>query len=127
MVLKRAIPSFEVNETINRAWALHQRHLRESRTASLAALHSSMRTAVDELEQVDSKLYEWATEKDTRRLAKEESEMIKKLKGPARNAAEARVHGLFPREMRIPRDTPSQSGWDYSWKAPSGGVSTSRS
>lgn len=117
--LHRVIPSVEAHETIERAWQLHQRHLREDKLAELDRMHARMKEAVEELEKVDKKLFHWATiPRDQRRLIKPEAEALKGTKGSVRKALEARIEGLFPRELRVPTDTPSVNGWDYDWKPP---------
>ncbi|CCM03773.1 uncharacterized protein FIBRA_05920 [Fibroporia radiculosa] len=97
--LQRAIPSAQAHETIERAWLLHQRH-----------------RAMEVLRELDPKLYlEANKEEDPRVRTNEEVALSKSLRGPERKALEARVRGLFPRELRIPSDTPSRSGWNYDW------------
>lgn len=83
-------------------------------------MYDRMTHALAELEKVDAGLfYEATITRDPRKLTKDEAEELKNLKGPARNAAAARIEGLFPREMRLPTDTPRTAGWDHAWKAPS--------
>lgn len=119
LALHRVIPSVEAHETIERAWQLHQRHKREEKLVELSAMHARMEEAVQELEQVDQRLYHWATvPRDQRRLIKPEAEALRGTKGSVRKALEARIEGLFPRELRVPTDTPSTNGWDYDWKPP---------
>lgn len=119
LALERAIPSVEAHETIERAWQLHQRHKRESAQAELGAMHRRMQEAVEELKGVDERLYHWATvPRDQRRLIKPEAEALRGTKGSVRKALEARIEGLFPRELRVPTETPSTTGWDHDWKPP---------
>lgn len=119
VALHRAIPSVEAHETIERAWQLHQRDVREAHQVELGAMHARMKHAVEELEKVDGRLYHWATvPRDPRRLIKPEAEALKAVKGAAKKALEARIEGLFPREMRAPTDSPSRAGWDHAWKPP---------
>jgi len=117
--LHRVIPSVEAHETIHRAWQLYQRHRREQRHAELTALLHKMRVAVEELKQVDEKLYHWATiPRDPRRLIQPEAEALRGTKGSVRKALEARIEGLFPRELRAPTETPSIRGWEEDWRPP---------
>ncbi|KAF8308422.1 hypothetical protein DL93DRAFT_2086909 [Clavulina sp. PMI_390] len=119
VAIERAIPSVEAHETIERAWQLHQRHKRESAHAELDAMHRRMEEAVEELKEVDDRLFHWATvPRDQRRLIKPEAEALRGTKGSVRKALEARIEGLFPRELRVPTETPSTTGWDYDWKPP---------
>ncbi|KDQ14023.1 hypothetical protein BOTBODRAFT_33137 [Botryobasidium botryosum FD-172 SS1] len=118
VALQHVIPSAEAHETIERAWALHQRESREARKAELGRLYDNMRRAMDELEKTDEYLFTQANlQRDPRGLTKGEIETLKGLKGAAKKAAEARIEGFFPRELRIPTDTPRKAGWDHSWKA----------
>lgn len=129
LALHRSIPSVEAHETIERAWKLHERHQRESRLAELSALHNRMKEAVEALKETHGALFHWATvPRDVRRVTKAEMEALKGTKGPVRRALEAKIEGLFPREMRVPTETPSLKGWNYDWtppKAPSTEKSTS--
>ncbi|KAL0255366.1 hypothetical protein I308_100169 [Cryptococcus tetragattii IND107] len=50
--LQTVIPSAEAYETIERAWQLHQRELREARKVELDAKYKSMVEACDELERI---------------------------------------------------------------------------
>lgn len=119
VALHRAIPSIEAHETIERAWQLHMRHRRDGHLAELRAMHTRMQEAVEELKEVDDRLFHWATvPRDQRRIIKPEAEALRGTKGSMRKALEARIDGLFPRELRVPTDTPSVSGWDYEWKQP---------
>ena len=79
-----------------------------------------MKKAMDELEEIDPALHKEANRvEDPRKLSSKEAEALKSMKGVEKKAMEGRLPGLFPREMRIPTDTPPRSGWDYNWKAPS--------
>src|SRR5260370_40140083 len=83
--LHRVIPSVEAHETIQRAWQLYQRHQREQHQAELAVLLDKMRVAVEELKQVDNKLFYWATvPRDPRRLIQSEAEALRGTKGSVR-------------------------------------------
>lgn len=76
-----------------------------------------MRKAMAELEVLDPRSFVEANRpEDPRARSVVEVELAKTLRGPERRAVEARIRGLFPREMRPPPDTPSQTGWNYEWK-----------
>ncbi|KAJ7361266.1 hypothetical protein DFH08DRAFT_369552 [Mycena albidolilacea] len=115
--LQRAIPSVQAHHTIERAWLLHRRHVRQRRTAELTRKFECMRKAMDELRGIDFKLYMEANKvEDPRARSQKEMEMMKQLPALEARAFDARIRGLFPREMKIPADTPSKTGWDYNWK-----------
>ncbi|KZO89681.1 hypothetical protein CALVIDRAFT_34644 [Calocera viscosa TUFC12733] len=118
-VLNAVIPSAEAHETITRAWMLHRRQVREAREEDMRRKFECMKQALDELKKVDEKLYRIATYKPSlRKLSYAEREAMKDVKGVnARRAIEAKNEGLFPRELRIPTDTPSRQGWNHDWKA----------
>ncbi|KAG9019304.1 hypothetical protein FRB90_004017 [Tulasnella sp. 427] len=117
--LRRVVRSAEAHETIERAWQLHKRELRESREAELQRKCESMRNAMDKLKEVDRRLYDLAAAKvDPRGILPDDAEEVKQLRGPAQKFHAARVQGLFPREMWIPTDTPKKDGWNYDWTAP---------
>jgi large subunit ribosomal protein L40 len=116
-LLQRAIPSKQAHETIERAWSLHLRHTRWKREAELARKFECMRKAMEELEKIDSKLYMGANKvEDPRVWTAAELEKSSQLRGAEKRAFDWRIRGLFPRELRLPTDTPSRSGWDYQWK-----------
>lgn len=115
--LQRAIPSVQAHETIERAWLLHQRHIRRGRQAELERKYKAMQEAMDVLRRVDRKLYmEVNVEEDPRQRTAAEVELSKTLKGQERKALESRIRGLFPRELRIPTDTPPRNGWNYEFE-----------
>jgi large subunit ribosomal protein L40 len=115
--LQRAIPSVQAHHTIERAWLLHQRHLRKKRDAELARKFECMKNAMKVLAEVDPHLYVEANKReDPRGRSDEELELLKSIKGSEKRALEARIRGLFPRELRIPTDTPPRDGWNYEWK-----------
>jgi len=115
--LQRAVLSVQAHETIERAWLLHQRHIRKKRDAELAKKFECMKNAMAELEVVDPRSFTEANRiEDPRTWSVAESELAKKLRGPEKRAVEARIRGLFPREIRPPPDTPSRDGWNYDWK-----------
>ncbi|GAA5955840.1 hypothetical protein JCM21900_001732 [Sporobolomyces salmonicolor] len=104
--LSRVIPSADAHETVQRAWALHQRHRREAHSAELARKYASMRAAVDLLEQTDKALWEKAVGG-------------KKFQNVDQShATNARLEGIVPRELRVPMEQPGGQVWDSEWKAP---------
>lgn len=114
--LQRAIPSVQAHETIERAWLLHQRHVRRKRQSELEKKYRRMQEAEEVLREISPKLYAEANkEEDPRSRSSEEMETLKGLKGLEKKAYEARIQGLFPREMRPPTDTPSRTGWLYDY------------
>lgn len=118
--LKKAIPSKQAHETIERAWLLRERHERWRKEEESARKFECMKKAMDELEELDPVLYKEANRvEDPRKLTLKETEALKSTRGTEKKAMEGRLPGLFPRELRIPTDTPSRTGWDYNWKAPS--------
>lgn len=115
--LQKAIPSVQAHETIERAWLLHQRHVRRGRQAELERKFRCMQEAMDALYELDPKLYAEANkEEDPRVRSSQEVQVLKSLKGQEKKAIESRIRGLFPRELRIPSDTPSRDGWRYDWE-----------
>ncbi|EIM92351.1 uncharacterized protein STEHIDRAFT_46055 [Stereum hirsutum FP-91666 SS1] len=112
--LQIAIPSKQAHETIERAWALHKRHLRQKRNAEMQRKYEHMKRAMDELEKIDPHLFQQANKHvDPRVRTQEEMEALRSAKGRDKMALEARPPGLFPRELRVPSDTPSRDGWNY--------------
>jgi large subunit ribosomal protein L40 len=116
--LQRAIPSVQAHETIERAWKLLQRHQRQRREAERARKFECMRHAMQTLYELgDTHLYVEANRReDPRQRTEEEIRAYETMKGTQRRAVEARIRGLFPREIRIPTDTPSPAGWNYDFK-----------
>jgi len=116
--IQRAIPSKQAHETIERAWLLNKRHIRQKRDAELARKFECMKQAMDVLRELDHRLYMEANKKDDPRVrTQEEVRMMKTMKASEIRAMESRIRGLFPRELRIPTDTPSRTGWKYEWNA----------
>ena len=115
--IQRAIPSVQAHETIERAWLLHKRHVRRERQAELERKFACMTDAMETLRTLDKRLYAGANvEEDPRVRTEAEVELAKTLKGPEKKALESRIRGLFPRELRIPTDTPPRDGWNYQFK-----------
>lgn len=61
---------------------------------------------MEELRLTDKTLYDLATVKDEGTGGT----TIPVLQG------KEKVEGFFPREMRLPTDTPGKDGWNYNWK-----------
>jgi large subunit ribosomal protein L40 len=115
--LQIAIPSNQAHETIERTWSLHQRRLREKHEAELKRKLECVKKAMDELERVDMFLFLGANKvEDPREASESELQLLKKFTGTERRVLQARIRGLFPRELRLPTDTPSRDGWNYEWK-----------
>lgn len=75
-----------------------------------------MKEAMDVLYELDPRLHAEANKvEDPRVRTPEEVQLLKTLKGQEKKAVESRIRGLFPRELRIPTDTPSRDGWRYEW------------
>jgi large subunit ribosomal protein L40 len=76
-----------------------------------------VKKAMDELERVDMFLFLGANKvEDPRETSETELELLKKFTTTERKALQARIRGLFPRELRLPTDTPSRDGWNHEWK-----------
>ncbi|KAF9225373.1 hypothetical protein BS17DRAFT_751091 [Gyrodon lividus] len=115
--LQRAIPSAQAHKTIERAWKLYQRHLRKKREEELKRKYECMRRAMQELEEIDPVLFKEANRReDPRARSMGEMEALKDCSTAERRAIESRVRGLFPRELKVPSDTPSKEGWLHEWK-----------
>ncbi|KAK7686580.1 hypothetical protein QCA50_010180 [Cerrena zonata] len=115
--LQRAIPSVQAHETIERAWLLHQRHIRRRRMAEAEKKFQCMHSAMEKLRELSPKLYEEANkDEDPRARSPEETEIWKSLKKSERRAFDSRIRGLFPREMRTPTETPPTGGWNYDYQ-----------
>jgi large subunit ribosomal protein L40 len=123
--LQRLIPDPEVYETIDRAWQLHQRQLRDASKKSLAAKYKAMQEACDQLDKITAEgsggrwprtLYARAMARPTMR-GQGGGETGKKATSESR-WLDARIDGLVPREAWIPTETRGK-GWNYDWKRPS--------
>jgi large subunit ribosomal protein L40 len=115
--IQHAIPSVQAHQTIERAWLLHKRQIRKRREAELARKFECMKKAMETLEEIDTRLYREANrQEDPRARTAAEMELAKTVRSSELRALEARVRGLFPRELRVPADTPPLSGWNYEWK-----------
>lgn len=82
--------ALEKHETIERAWKLHKMRLREQRQRTLERQFRAMHAAMTELEKTSDRLFKGAIVKSR--------------------------HLTFPRQTRIPTETPSLQGWDYSYR-----------
>ncbi|THV06571.1 hypothetical protein K435DRAFT_743693 [Dendrothele bispora CBS 962.96] len=115
--IQHAIPSVQAHNTIERAWLLHRRHIRKRREAELARKFDCMKKAMDELANIDGHLYYEANRPENPRARSVvEQQMTKGLKASEAKTLDARIRGLFPRELRMPTDTPSKTGWNYHYK-----------
>nr|KAJ3418134.1 39S ribosomal protein L28, mitochondrial [Polyrhizophydium stewartii] len=74
-------------ETIERAWCLLKKQEADEITAGLRRRFLAMRSAMQELEQLDPRLFEGTQ---------------------GRKEVE-----LFPKRLRVPTETPPMLGWDY--------------
>lgn len=119
--LERTLPSAEAHETITRAFKLFARRKRELRAEELHRKFECTRAAMTELERHHPAWYRAAKVKvDPRGVSEEEETEFKQYRGAARMAVEARsIEAFFPREMRVPVDTPPRDGWQYEWVPPS--------
>lgn len=106
--LQIAIPSKQAHETIERAWLLHNRHLRLKREEESSRKFDKMWAAMSELERIDTHRFKGCNMvEDPTARTKERSKVSR------RN--DSRLPGMFPREMRIPTNTPPRIGWVYDW------------
>ncbi|KXN88913.1 hypothetical protein AN958_06784 [Leucoagaricus sp. SymC.cos] len=114
--IQHAIPSVQAHNTIERAWLLHKRQIRKQREAELARKFESMKKAMEELEKIDTRLYMEANrQEDPRARTSAEMQLARNLRSSELRALEARIRGLFPRELRIPTEMPPFTGWNYEW------------
>ena len=118
--LERTLPSAEAHETIARAFKLFERRRRVLRAAELQRKFECIRAATAELERHHPAWYREARVKvDPRGVSKEDEAAFRLYRGTARMAVEARsIEGFFPRDLRVPVDTPPRDGWQYDWAPP---------
>ncbi|PWN44436.1 putative mitochondrial aconitate hydratase [Ceraceosorus guamensis] len=133
--LHSALPyPVEVHDTIMRAWNLHRREQREAQRKDLNVKRSRMEEACAALKKQSPKLFAQAAYRvaPNKRHPDEQARLVKlglaggeggkseegetvlvgaEARRKARTLASQRLHGLFPREMRAPTDTPSRNGW----------------
>jgi large subunit ribosomal protein L40 len=83
--------TLEEHETIERAWKLHKMRQREQRERTLERQFRTMQAAMTELEKTSDRLFKGAIVKSR--------------------------HMTYPKQAKIPTETPSTQGWDYSFKA----------
>ncbi|KAI9320187.1 mitochondrial ribosomal protein L28-domain-containing protein [Dichotomocladium elegans] len=83
--------ALEQHETIERAWKLHKMRQREQRQRTLERQFRAMQSAMAELEKTSDRLYKGAIVKSR--------------------------HVTYPKQAKIPTETPSPQGWDYSFKS----------
>lgn len=110
----------EVHETIEAAFKTLRRKIQVRRKAELAAKYSALQEAVAELERVDGpdgKLFRAATDRPAcqdalRAVATEDGDPA--YDGAALSAA-GRLPGFFPRQQRVPMETPGFI-FDEDWK-----------
>ncbi|CDH59918.1 hypothetical protein RO3G_05833 [Lichtheimia corymbifera JMRC:FSU:9682] len=81
----------EQHETIEQAWKLHQMRQREQRQRSMERQFRAMHAAMTELEKTSDRLYKGAIVKSR--------------------------HITYPKQAKIPSETPSPQGWDYAYKS----------
>ncbi|ORZ15686.1 hypothetical protein BCR42DRAFT_415726 [Absidia repens] len=84
--------ALEQHETIERAWKLHTMRERERKQRTLEKQFRSIHQAMSELEKTSDRLFKGA--------------MVKSR------------HVTYPKQAKIPTETPSSQGWDYTYKAP---------
>ncbi|OXG19515.1 hypothetical protein C366_02368 [Cryptococcus neoformans Tu401-1] len=131
--LQAVIPSAEAYETIERAWQLYQRELREARKVAFDAKYKSMVEACDELERITNpenggpesadgkgglyhrQVYNLAVA--SVRQAHRRGEQPKGKKTLEQRWSETRVEGLVPREAWVPVESRGK-GWNYDWQRP---------
>ncbi|WRT66605.1 uncharacterized protein IL334_003564 [Kwoniella shivajii] len=136
--LQSVIPNVEVYETIERAWQLHQRSQRQSRTEQLNSKYKSMVQACNELESITNpsnggiesrvgeegkskggiyhrRIYEWATAEF--KQSEKRGEQPKGKKTIEQRWKETRIEGLIPREQWVPVESKGKP-WEYDWTRP---------
>ncbi|OCF39793.1 hypothetical protein I317_06402 [Kwoniella heveanensis CBS 569] len=141
--LQAVIPSAEAHETIERAYQLFQRQVRQKRQVALSAKYDQMVEACDELEKLTNpspvedeykrlaqnsglaegrkggayhrRLYEHATAE--LKQAERRGEQPRGKKSVEQRWKETRIEGLVPREAWVPVESKGK-GWDYDWIRP---------
>lgn len=84
--------ALQQHETIERAWKLHTMRERERKQRTLEKQFRSLHQAMTELEKTSDRLFKGALVKSR--------------------------HITYPKQAKIPTETPSSQIWDYSYKAP---------
>jgi large subunit ribosomal protein L40 len=118
--LERTLASTEAHETITRAYKLFARRKRFLREEELRRKFECMKAAMADLEREHPAWYRSARAKpDPRGVSKEDEAELRLYRSTARTAVEARsIEGFFPRDLRVPVDTPPRDGWQYDWEPP---------
>ena len=118
--LERTLLSPEAHETVVRAFKLFARRKRTLREEEMRRKLECMRAAMTELERDHPAWYRAAKVKpDPRGVSKEDEAEVRQYRGTSRAAVEARsIEGFFPRDLRVPVDTPPRDGWQYEWAPP---------
>ncbi|KAJ7579693.1 hypothetical protein C8J56DRAFT_280941 [Mycena floridula] len=120
--IRHAIPSVQAHETIERAYLLFKRQLRHARADEISRKFNKMKEAMDTLHelQVENAVpAEWYFEankvEDPKVRSEAEQKLLDSKSGTEAKAIDARIRGLFPREIKVPTDTPATKGWNYEW------------
>ena len=110
----------EAHATIVRAFQLVARRRRTLRAAELRRKGACMRAAMAELETHHPAWYRAARARaDPRAPAADDEAAFRRYRGAAREFVESRsIPGFFPRELRVPVDSPPRDGWQYEWAPP---------
>ncbi|WAR53990.1 hypothetical protein PtB15_3B500 [Puccinia triticina] len=118
--LQKAVPEFEIHETIDRAWKLNERHQREKQAEELEKQYQSMNNALEELRLTDLKLY--------LKVIKDENGSTHRLQNIVQTSQKDQINlnstgkltGLFPRQLKLPVESlPNPDKvWDHDWKNP---------
>ena len=117
--LERTLPSAEAHATITRAFKLFARRTRARRAEELHRKFACMSAAMGVLEREHPAWYRAAAVKPDPRGGGEDEAEFRMYRGTARTAVEARsIEGFFPRDLRVPVDTPPRDGWQYDWAPP---------
>ena len=120
------MPSREAHEAIDAAFAIVRRRRLERRRADLASKYAALQHAVAELERLDGSdgpLFRAATDRPACEdavpaVALEGREGADALLDGAALSASGRIPGLFPRQMRVPTETPGRVDFDEGWTRP---------
>ncbi|KNZ57736.1 uncharacterized protein VP01_2087g10 [Puccinia sorghi] len=121
--LEKAVPSYEMHETIDRAWKLNERHRREEQEQALERQYLSMNKALEELRLSDIHLY--------LKVIKDNNGSIHRLQNILQPSSingvskininsTGKLHGLFPRQLKLPVESlPNPDKvWDHDWINP---------
>ena len=110
----------EAHATIVRAFKLFARRQRALRAAELRRKGASMHAALADLERHHPAWYRAARARaDPRAPGAEAEAEFRRYRGAAREFVESRsIPGFFPRELRVPVDSPPRDGWQYEWAPP---------